>query len=156
MKFTYTAGCMALLAIAQAYAQNVIVLPNTGEQSSSITVTRNVPVAVGQTFSMHFQLSQTLQGNASSTDLSNMMANASQTLYDLANRECELLTVAFKGTCRVTQVNVGANINGPMNGRGPVVNSNANATYEIDPAPAAAPTPSAAAPTPSAPAAPPH
>ena len=152
MKFLYAAGCIGLFAVAQARAQSVIVVPSGNEPGSSITVTRGVPVAIGQTFSMHFQLSQTMQSTSSSTDLSNMMANASQTLYDLVNRECEILSVAFKGTCRVTQVNVGSNINGPMNGRGPVVNSNANATYEIDTKAAAPAAPTA---TP-APAAPPH
>src|ERR1700733_5896628 len=156
MKFVYFVGCLGLLLGAQAHAESVIVMPG-GSPGSSVIVGRASPVFTGQTFTMHFQLSQTMQSTTTSADLAAFVASATQSLYDIANRECEVLGVSLKGTCRVTQVNVGSNLNSPANGRGLIATSTANAAYEIEPTPAAGTTgaavPPAAAPSP-APAAP--
>ncbi len=74
-----------------------------------------------------------------------MMADVSQSLYEMVNRECEILSAVLKGTCRATRVNVSASIN--ANGYGnqpcPVVNATANAMFEITPTQPATPAPDA-------------
>ena len=70
------------------------------------------------------------------------MASASQSLYDIINHECEVLTATLGGACRLVQINIGGNLNSRMNNGVSAVNANANATFEIEAkAPNAAPTP---------------
>jgi hypothetical protein len=124
------------LAVApQAHAQNMIYMPNGGGNGAG---TR------GQTVSVNFQISRAAPVAASTSDLTSIMASITQSLYDIVNRECDILGVSLKGSCRVLQVNVGANINNRGNGHGPIVTANANATFAITSPVAAAPAASSA------------
>lgn len=60
------------------------------------------------------------------------MASASQSLYDIINHECEVLTATLGGACRLVQLNVGGSLNTRMNNGVPTVSANANATFEIE------------------------
>jgi hypothetical protein len=131
MKRIYAAVFVALTIASYAHAQNVIFMPN-GERIGS--------GAPGQTVSANFQISRAAPADASTSDLTGLMASVTQSLYDIVNRECDVLSVSLKGSCRVLQVNVSANINNRGNGRGPFVSANANATFEMTP-PAAAASP---------------
>jgi hypothetical protein len=60
------------------------------------------------------------------------MATVSQSLYEIVNRECDVLSAVLKGECRVVQINVSSNVNDRMNNGVPFVNANTNATFEIE------------------------
>ena len=84
---------------------------------------------------------------ASGAELGKALAAASQPLYDVVNRQCDILADEYKGACRVVQLNVNTSINdrrfqqfGDRSAPQQHVNANANATFEITPAiPDAAP-----------------
>ena len=82
-------------------------------------------------------------GGAPTTEVTKALAQANQSLGELANRECDVLAAAFKSECRVGQLNMGANINDRrvglmMNNEFGApqrfVNANLNATFELTPA----------------------
>ena len=84
--------------------------------------------------------------SAPTTEVTKALAQANQSLGELANRECDVLAAAFKTDCRVGQLNLGANVNERRAGQmmnnefgGPqrIVNANLNVTFELTP-PAAA------------------
>jgi hypothetical protein len=94
-----------------------------------------------------------IDASASMADVTKALTQANQSLGDLANRECDLLTDAFKSDCRVVQLNMGANVNdrrgmqqfnNDFGGMQRSVNANLNATYELTSQADAAKNPAAA------------
>ena len=116
---------MALaMAATQAQAQNA----NGSADSKPTNVTAN------------FQVRIVVDPSAPTTEVTKASAQANQSLGDLANRQCEVLALAFKSDCRVVPLNMSANVNDrrPMQQfnndfRGPqrLVNANLNATFEL-------------------------
>lgn len=125
MKRIYAAVLMALTIAPSAYAQNMMSMM-IGEHGA-------------QTVTANFQISQPAPAAASTSDLSSLIASTTQSLYDIVNHECDILSVSLKGSCKVVMVNVGANINNRGGVRGPFVSANALATFEITPIAAATP-----------------
>jgi len=64
------------------------------------------------TLNANFQMSIPLDPGASTADIAKALAQANGSLSDLAQRQCELLSAAFKRECRIVQLNLGANLNG--------------------------------------------
>jgi hypothetical protein len=136
MRLAVAATIVCMMLAQHATAQNNVAVINGGGRILAVS---DKP----QTVTVTFQLTLPAPAAASSTEMTNAMAATNQSLYDIVNHECEVLTAALKGTCRLIRLNVGGNFadaggNNPMNrGNGPVVNANANATFEIEPAGAA-------------------
>jgi hypothetical protein len=93
--------------------------------------------------SANFQVSAPIDKDASGAELGKAISSASQPLYDLVSRQCEVLANEYKGECRVVQMNVNASINdrripqfvapGERGAEQQRVNANANAVFEITP-----------------------
>jgi hypothetical protein len=90
----------------------------------------------------NFQTRIAVDPSASTSEVTKALAQANQSLGELANRECDVLAAAFKSECRVGQLNMGANINDRrvglmMNNEFGApqrfVNANLNATFELTP-----------------------
>jgi hypothetical protein len=94
-------------------------------------------VEKSETVTINFQLNMPAPELTSSQDMTNEMAATTQSLYDIVNHECDVLTAALKGNCKLTRLSIGGNVGGQNNqnfgNRGNLVNANANATFEIDP-----------------------
>ena len=93
----------------------------------------------------NFQVSLPIDDGAASGDVSKALTSASQSLYDLISRQCDVLANEYKGECRIVQLNVNTSLNDRQimqftpPGERPApprqhVNANANAVYEISPA----------------------
>lgn len=91
----------------------------------------------------NFQTRIAVDPSAPTSEITKALAQANQSLGELATRECDVLAAAFKSDCRVGQLNMGANVNdrraGMMmnNDFGAAqrfVNANLNATFELTPA----------------------
>lgn len=92
----------------------------------------------------NFQVSLPVAKDAAGAELSKALAGASQPLYDLVTRQCDVLASEYKGECRVVQLNVNASISerrfpqfvapGDRASEQQHVNANANAAFEITPA----------------------
>ena len=123
-------ACLALVRQASAQ-QNLVVIDGAA---------RTFAVAdKPETVTINFQLSMPAPELATSRDMTNSMAASTQSLYDIVNHECDVLTAVLKGTRRLGRLNVGGNVGGPnipnFGNRGNLVNVNANATFEIGPPP---------------------
>jgi hypothetical protein len=118
MKIASAVLIVAALSATQAQAQNWRMLDSSGAKGMRVTA--------------NFQLSAPTQATASAGELTRTMAAVSQSLYEIVDRQCDVLGAALKGDCRLVQINVGSNINDRMNNGVPFVNANANATFEID------------------------
>jgi hypothetical protein len=118
MKFASAVLMVAAMSAAPAQAQNWRMFDNSGAKGMRVTA--------------NFQLSAPTPATATASDLTKTMAAVSQSLYEIVDRECDVLGAALKGDCRLVQINVGSNINERMNNGVPFVNANANATFEID------------------------
>ncbi len=91
-----------------------------------------------QTVMANFSVSQPVAANATSAELSAAMAAASQRVYDIVNRQCDVLSVAFKANCRMVQITVSANSTSGTPVRGsPGVSAHGSASFELSTAPAA-------------------
>ncbi len=92
----------------------------------------------------NFQVWLPIDKDASGAELGKALSTASQPLYDLLSRQCDILAIEYKGECRVVQLNVGTSVNdrripqfvapGERGGAQQRVNANANAVFEITPA----------------------
>jgi outer membrane receptor for monomeric catechols len=118
MKLIATVLLVAAIGVSQAQAQNC--------------QTYNNPWVKGTRVTANFQLSAPTLAAAPVADLTKTMATVSQSLYEIVNRECDVLSAVLKGECRVVQINVSSNVNDRMNNGVPFVNANANATFEIE------------------------
>ena len=143
MRTSFAAILVSCLAIAPAAAQDV---PSPNEPKV-ITVTAN------------FQLSVPVDASAPTAEIGKALAQANDTLSGLAERECDLMAAAFKRECRISQINVNANLNtrrlaqqpnlaqqlgAEANAARRVANANMNLTMELTaPADAANPAPAA-------------
>ncbi|HTB44658.1 MAG TPA: hypothetical protein VK741_13595 [Acetobacteraceae bacterium] len=150
MKLAVTAALMllALTAVQPVHAQNVLMINNANRVGGA----PDKP----ETVSITLQLALPAPAMSSAPDMTKAMADTSQSLYDIINHECDVLSAALKGGCRLTRLNIGGNysdsnanmppfLNRP-NGTS-VVNASATATFEIDmqrPAAAEAPATPAA------------
>ena len=114
---------MALLA-SQAQAQNA----NPSAEARPTNVTAN------------FQVRMSVDPSAPTTEVTKALAQANQSLGDLANRQCDVLALAFKSDCRVVQLNMSANVNdrraiqqfnNDFPGAQRSVNASLNATFEL-------------------------
>jgi hypothetical protein len=123
-----TAAILAFVACApSARAQNAAA---TGE-AKPVNVTVN------------FQLRIPFDASATTADMTKALAQANQSLGELANRQCDVLTVAFKSDCRIVQLNMGANVNdrrmaqfnNDFAASQRFANANLNATFELTPLP---------------------
>jgi hypothetical protein len=153
MKLAITAALvlLALTAAQPASAQTVQITGNTNRAAG----TPEKP----ETVSVTLQLALPAPASSSSMDMTKAMAATSQSLYDIINHECDVLSTVLKGSCRLTRLNVGGNYNDPNanappyfnrpNGT-PLVNATAMATFEIEmkPPATAEPPATAAAPKP--------
>jgi hypothetical protein len=124
MKFLSAAILTGILCASAAHAQNAIA-PGDAKPTS---ITAN------------FQLRIPLDASAPTADVTKALAQANQSLGDLANRQCDVLAAAFKGDCRVVQLNMGANVNdrrfaqqfnNDFAGAQRFVNANLNVTFEL-------------------------
>ena len=71
---------------------------------------------------------------AASTGDPSQQEGARRSLYEMANRECKLLTDVFGGECRLVQMNTTSQIqqrSGQYGGQADLLNANASTTYEI-------------------------
>jgi outer membrane receptor for monomeric catechols len=118
MKLIATVLLVAAIGVSQAQAQNC--------------QTYNSPCVKGTRVTANFQLSAPTLAAAPVADLTKTMATVSQSLYEIVNRECDVLSAVLKGECRVVQITVSSNVNDRMNNGVPFVNANANATFEIE------------------------
>jgi hypothetical protein len=118
MKFTATVLLVAAIGVSQAQAQNC--------------QTFNNPCVKGTRVTTNFQLSAPTPAGAPAADVTKTMAAVSQSLYEIVNRECDVISAVLKGECRLVQINVNSNVNDRMNNGVPFVNANANATFEIE------------------------
>ena len=138
MRFTYLAILTGTVMAAPAQAQTIVI--NHGA----------TPVAFGdrlQRITINFQLSTPAPAMAATPDWTKAISNVSQSLFDIVNNECDVLTKTLKGDCRLVQLNTGGNINSrsaygsSFGGENGSVSVNANATFEIGKAPIPAGTP---------------
>ena len=134
--FTYTL-IAALLAATHARAQTVII--NNGNRPPLARLAGdNRKVNVTANFSVALPLTR----DAKSTEMTKEIAAATEALFDIVNRQCDLLAASLKGTCRLIQLNTNGNIGNRGVPNNQAVAAGANATFEIDLTPAAAtPTP---------------
>jgi len=132
MKSVVATMMMWLILAHHGHAQNVITLNGGGRTAGA----GGPPLLVTVTF----QLSMPAAAVTSPADMTKALAGTTQSLYDIVNHECEVLTAALKGSCRLSRLNVGgslndANPNAPnLASRptgGPVVTANATATFEV-------------------------
>lgn len=140
MKLIAGIAVLSLALTNAAAAQNVLMI-NNGNRPA---VTTDKP----QTVSVTFQLTLPAPTSSTSADMTKAMAATSQSLYDIINRECDVLTAVMKGDCHLSRLTIGGNYNetnyvpvpfGSRPSNSPVVNANATATFEIStPAPATA------------------
>jgi hypothetical protein len=147
MKLVVTAAlmCFALTGVQHANAQNVPMINN----GNRVAGAPQKP----ETVSVTFQLALPAPVISSSEDMTKAMAASSQSLYDIINHECDVLSAALKGSCRLIRLTVGGNYNDANAGMPPyfnrpnamsVVNATATATFEIEmKSPAAAEPPAA-------------
>jgi hypothetical protein len=103
MKLAVTA---ALMLVASMAAQPASAQP--------VQITGTVNHAAGtpekpETVSVTLQLVLPAPAGSSSVDMTQAMAATSQSLYDIINRECDVLSAVLKGNCRLTRLNVGGN-----------------------------------------------
>jgi hypothetical protein len=126
MKRSPLAVSILFLCASAATAQNA--KPPGDGDAKPISITAN------------FQMRIPVDASASMADVTKALTQANQSLGDLANRECDVLTQAFKSDCRVVQLNMGANVNdrrvmqqfnNDFSGSQKSVNANLNATYEL-------------------------
>jgi hypothetical protein len=123
---TLSCLCLAWPARAQQSGTGVSVgarIAPTADKAQSVNVT--------------FQLTMPAPELASSEAMTTAMAATTQSLYDIVNHECDVLTAVLKGACRLSRLSITANLNGPnaqpvLGNRANFVNANANATYDID------------------------
>lgn len=121
----------ALVAAQAAQAQTIVInRPNNG------------PAARGEKslqVSVNVQLSMPTPALTSTPEWTKAIATANQSLFEIINRECDVLGAALQGDCRMVQIHTGSNVGnrpnpgGPLTGVGASVNVNANATFEIEP-----------------------
>jgi hypothetical protein len=90
----------------------------------------------------NYQVTISIDPAAPMTDVTKALVQANQSLGDLANRECDVLSAVFKSDCHATQINLTANVNEQrrnlqMNndccGSQRQVNANLNATFNLTP-----------------------
>ena len=60
------------------------------------------------------------------------MTAASVSLYDIVNRQCDVLSASMKGSCRLVQLNVGGTVNVRSAPTGGNMTANATATFEVE------------------------
>ncbi|MGO8832852.1 MAG: hypothetical protein ACLQE9_08555 [Roseiarcus sp.] len=108
----------AVLGAAPALAQNCQMFNNACAKGPRVTA--------------NFQLSAPPPASASPSELTKALGALSQSLYEIIDRECDVLGAALKGDCRLVQININSNINDRMNNGVPFITANANATFEID------------------------
>ncbi len=121
-----------LVAAAQAAQAQTIVInrPNNGPAA---------PSEKSQRVSVNVQLSMPTPALTSTPEWTNAIATANQSLFEIINRECDLLGAALQGECRMVQINTGSNTGNrpnpgtPFTGASASVSVNANATFEIEP-----------------------
>jgi len=139
MRLTIAAALVSLVAAHHATAQNVVVINNANRPPVTAERLRTV--------TMTFQMTMPSPVMSSSEDITKAVAATNQSLLDIINHECSVLTATLKGNCRLSRLNVGGNFNetnfNPLNlpNRGtvsPAVSANANATFEINSEPSAA------------------
>jgi hypothetical protein len=127
MKLLPTAILILALCTSAAQAQST---GTPGEASAKpISITAN------------FQIRISVDPSAPITDVTKALAQANQSLGDLADRECDALAAAFKSDCRVVQLNMGANVDESRRNRQQFsndfvgsqrfVNANLNATFDL-------------------------
>jgi hypothetical protein len=111
-------------SVSQAHAQS----PSAPADPKPTNVTAN------------FQVRIAIDPGAPTAEVTKALAQANQSLGDLANRQCDALALAFKSDCRVVQLNMNANVNDrrPMQqfnndfaGSQRLVNASLNATFEL-------------------------
>jgi hypothetical protein len=80
----------------------------------------------------NFQMTMPVSAGASTSDMTSALAQANQQLYEIVNRQCDVIAAALKGECRIVQLNVNGNVNERMNA-GQMISANANLVFEVDP-----------------------
>jgi hypothetical protein len=129
MKVIFVAALIAAISASAAQAQN--------------WRNWNDPDGKSIRISANFQISTPVAAPASTSDLTKALAEASRSLYDIVNRQCDVIGAALKGDCRLVQLNVNGNINdrlpqftppGERPNQQPMVNANANAIFLVEPA----------------------
>jgi hypothetical protein len=113
-----------LLCTFAAHAQNAGA--PAGANAKPISITAN------------FQLRIPVDPAAPTAEMIKALAQANQSLGDLANRQCDVLAEAFKSDCSIAQLNMGANINdrrqqfnNDFNNQQRFMNANLHATFEL-------------------------
>ena len=91
--------------------------PGCGDNSEAICVTVN------------FSMSAPEPAIATGGDWTSRVAKANASLFDLINRECDVLKASFKGDCSLSQLNVSTNVRDQQEGSAhQMINVGANAT----------------------------
>ena len=121
----------ALAATQAAQAQTIVInRPNNGVAARG---------EKGQQVSINVQLSMQTPVLNSTPEWTKAITTANQSLFEIINRECDVLGAALQGDCRLVQINTGSNTGNRPNpgtsstGVSASVSVNANATFEIEP-----------------------
>jgi hypothetical protein len=127
LKLLFAAVLVALTCVSAVHAQS---WRNWSEGDG-----KNVRVMA------NFQIVSPVNSPATTSDLTKALALANQSLYDIVNRQCEVIEAAMKSDCRIVQLNVNGNINDRLpqftppgerqNPQVQFVNANAQATFLI-------------------------
>jgi hypothetical protein len=99
MKIAVATFALVCLCVASANAQSA-----QGAKEGAVKLTGDAERQFSDVYS--------LDPGASTADIAKALAQANASLSDLAQRQCELLSAAFKRECRIVQINLGANLNG--------------------------------------------
>jgi len=120
------ATCVALAAVAQIAIGHSPMMPAwrpaCGDSSDATCVSVNLSLSVPE------------PANLAPADWTKAVAKANESLYDLVNHECDVLRTTLKGECRLSQLNVSANMRSQQEASQPqTINASANASYVITP-----------------------
>lgn len=121
---------LALVAAQAAQAQTIVI--NRPHNGPAARGERSLQVSV------NVQLTMPTSVPTSTPEWTKAIATANQSLFEIINRECDVLGAALQGDCRLVQINTGSNSGNRSNPGGSTgvsasVNVNANATFEIEP-----------------------
>ncbi len=95
----------------------------------------------------NFQVWTPVANDGADASMGKAVAQASEPLYDVVARQCDVLAAGYKGDCRVVEFRVNAGINERPTpqfvapGQRLVAQQNVNAVFEITPTPASKATP---------------
>lgn len=116
----------------------IVLMGAFGPSTASAQEANGLGDAKAFTVNANFQAQVPVDAAATTADMTKAIAQANQALGELATRECDVLAAAFKATCSLVQLNMGANVNdrrriNNFDGNQRMVGANLNATFALTP-----------------------